>query len=607
MMLRLILHDRAFRRLLPWLPIAVLIGFLLSTHQQDAVRHGLTVGTHGYQGFRYVAYLPWGVIGSFLLYAGVALRCERLGATLPLSFPTLWLSRVLALLLSAWGLVGAMAFTVVLRNRVQGFEVVGRTQLGSLFAQLVAVSALAVALARLPRPALQALAHKPGTSLYFASVWLGLCGVVYLLAGAAPGYALLPGLAAAGLGLTTYVSLPKAPLVAPRQPAAGEATRAQARLRVERSAGLLLSKAGGRWPVRATIARVCCGHWGVGLVFVLLLLLGFARSDVGGALTLPGLLVVLWLLMGAFFAASTSRLYLLDALPVSRRHIFDCAVLPALLVVTLGYLGTSEIQTMLAHSRTLVDYRRHPVVGQSDVLVPFAYWEIGWSGDPPPMQEPYVAPWEEPYYPWSVTLYKGLSAVLYLPYHVPDGSSAEEIARQLGRAVEDVYGVRIPADEIERRYLSVGTEGNTALQQGSLALLEDHPGLKPTLWHSSAPLGTLCIGLPWLLYLALTVRRGYIRPAVGRKPWALQALFGLLAVGLLSALCLFTAGFTTAWKLNAFVSILARKLSVALPGSPYVQWGIVVLLYIAAYLLARSRFEGVEAPAKAQDSVASAQ
>ena len=52
MIFTLILRDRAIRRLLPWLLLGVPIGFLLASNQQDAVRHGLTVGAHGFQGFR---------------------------------------------------------------------------------------------------------------------------------------------------------------------------------------------------------------------------------------------------------------------------------------------------------------------------------------------------------------------------------------------------------------------------------------------------------------------------------------------------------------------------------------------------------------------------
>ena len=208
MITRLVLRDRALCGLWLWLPAAALIGFLLATNQQDAVRHGLTVGVHGYQGFRRVAFVPWGAIGLYLLFAGIDVRCERMHVTLPLSFRSLWLSRVLALVLSAWALVGVMAAALLIRNRVQGFEAVGRTRVGSLFAQLVAVSALAVILARLPRSGMQRLARRPRSVLYLALVWCTLWGVVYALAGRSPGYALLPGIAAVILGLWVYRSLP---------------------------------------------------------------------------------------------------------------------------------------------------------------------------------------------------------------------------------------------------------------------------------------------------------------------------------------------------------------------------------------------------------------
>jgi hypothetical protein len=606
MILRLILRDRTIRRLLPWLPLGVLIGFMLASNQQDAVRHGLTTGAHGFQGFRYVAYLPWGAIGFALFYGGIAVRCERLDAALPISYRALWLARALALVLSAWALIGTMAVTLWLRNWIEGFQVVGRTQVGSLFAQLAAASALAVVLARLPRPALQALALKPGTSLYLALVWAGNLGLIFLLAGDPPGYALLPGVVALGLGLWTYFSLPASPLITPGEPEVSYAPAIRVTPRkADGGESIVDSATGSRWLVRATIWRTCYGHWASWLVLAmfLLLLFGLARPDPASGLNGLSAFVVLWLLLSVSFGLATSRLHALDPLPISRKRIFACAVLPGLLVASLGYLGAMALRTGWEQHTALVDYRRHPVVGDVDVRVPLAFWEIGWDGEPSPVEEPYVPPWEEPHYPWSARLYKGFSPVLYLPYHVPEGSPPQTVAEQLSRAVEAVYGKRVPASEMQRRYLSANPDGSTAVRPGGLTLQEDY-GLKPILWLRTAPLGVLFTGLPWLLTLALTVRGGYIRVAARRRPRAPLLIAGLLALCLLGSLWSYNAGYTAAWKLTALAHILLRKLSLALPGGPLAWWGIAVVLYGGAYLLAQARFERIEAPARAQDGFA---
>jgi len=601
---RLILRDRAIRRLLPWLLPGVLFGFMLASNQQDAVRHGLTAGAHGFQGFRYVAYLPWGAIGFYLLYGGIAVRCERFDATLPIPQRTLWLSRVLALILSAWALIGTMAVKLLLRNRIEGFEVVGRTQVGSLFAQLAAASALAVVLARLPRPALHALALKRGTILYLALVWAGILGLVFLLAGDPPGYALLPGVAALGLGLWIYVSLPASSLIAPLEPKAGDppAVRVTPR-KVVVGKPIEETATGNRWLVHATIWRTCYGHWAFWLVFALflLLLMGVARPDPAGNLNGLSVFALLWLLLSASFSLAVSRLHVLDPLPLSRKRIFAYAVLPGLLVASLGYLGAMVLRTGWEHRSTLVDYRRHPVAGDVDVHVPLAFREIGWDGEPPPVKELYVPPWEEPHYAWSTTLYKGFPAVLYSPYHVPEGSPPETVAEQISRAVEAVYDARIPAGEIQRRYLVRGSDGSTGVQAGGLTLLEDYSGLKPTLWLRTAPLSVLLIGLPWLLYLASTVRGGYLCAAADRRPWAPLFLAGLPVLYLFGSLWSYSVGYTTSWKLTALAHILLRKLSLALPGGPIARWVIVVVLYGGAYLLAQARFERIETPARSQD------
>jgi hypothetical protein len=212
MTLRLILRDRALRRLPGWLVLGVLIGLMLSAYQQDAVRHGLTLGQHGYQGFRYVAYLPWGLLALYLLVGGVTLRCERFELALPCAYGTLWLARVLALALASFMLVGTAAATLLLRNWLEGFQVVGRTQVESLLAQLLAGAFLSVVLARLPSPSLHELPTTPGNGLYLALVWGGVLAVIFLLAGSAPGCALLPG------GVAFYSALASTAPCRPRPP-----------------------------------------------------------------------------------------------------------------------------------------------------------------------------------------------------------------------------------------------------------------------------------------------------------------------------------------------------------------------------------------------------
>jgi hypothetical protein len=233
-------------------------------------------------------------------------------------------------------------------------------------------------------------------------------------------------------------------------------------------------------------------------------------------------------------------------------------------------------------------------------------WEIGWDGQPPPVEEPYVPPWEVPYHPWSVSLVRGLLPVLYSPYHAPQGSSPEWVAGQLSQAVEAVYGTSIPAVEIQHRYLVLEADGSTGVQPGGITLLDDFPALRPVAWGQTLPLMVLLIGLPWLLYLALAVRGGYASADAGRRPWGPLLLAGFGLACILGVLWLYGVGWTAEWKVVAFTGILARKLAALLPANLWLRWCIVVALLASAYLLAQARFERIETPGVVPDGTSSA-
>jgi hypothetical protein len=361
---------------------------------------------------------------------------------------------------------------------------------------------------------------------------------------------------------------------------------------------LAAQESGSRWLLHTTIWRTCYGHWMSWLGFALLLALGVgaARSEPTHSLRGFWLFILHWLVLGVLLGGAVSRLHMLDPLPVSRKLIFAYVTLPGLLVASLGQVGFRVIGTGPSHQR-LVDYGQHPVVGDLDIRVPPEFWDISWNEEPPPVEEPYVAPWEEAYYAWSVSLIEGLPIVLYSPYHVPDGSSPEFVAEQLSRAVAAVYGAHIPAAEIQSRYLLSKADGSAGVRPGGLALQEHYADLRPTGWMQSIPVILSLIGLPWLLYLALAIRGGLVSPVASRKPWGYLVPVGLSALCALVSLWSYSAGHTQEWKISAFTAILVRKLSELLPGSTIVQWGIVCLLFSAAYLWAQTRFERIEMPA----------
>jgi hypothetical protein len=611
MIARLVVRDRAIRLLPPWLLLGVLMGLMLSSFQQDAVRHGLTVGRHGFQGFRQTAYLPWGLTAFYLLYAGVTSRCSRLDMTLPIPHRVLWLSRLLALVLSAWALIGTAAVTLLARNWLQGFQVVGRTQVESLFAQLAAVSALAVVLASVRRASLYELPRRPTSIFYLIFVWIVGWGILFLLSGEPPGYALLPATVASGLGWWSYHSLPGPFVLVPGQaeaaPGESRRTAVQPRIGISSTGSVATAVRAGRGQLHLILLRTFYGHGLSWFLLALLLVLGLGASYLGpeGSLYAFWLFILYWLLLSALFGLASARLPMLDPLPVPRKLLFAYLVLPGLLLALLGYAGAHLVRAGGASRLLLVDYRQHPVVDDWDVQVPLISWEIGWDGQPPPVEEPYVPPWEVPYYPWSVSLFRGLPPVLYSPYHAPQGSPPEWVAGQLSQAVDAVYGTSILAIEIQRRYLVPEADGSTGVQPGGVTLLDDFPELRPVVWGQTLPLMVLLIGLPWLLYLALAVRGGYASGDAGRRPWGPLLLAGFALACILGALWSYGVGWTAEWKLVALTAILARKLAALLPANLWLRWGIIVALLSITYLLAQARFERIETPGVVPDGTSS--
>ena len=372
----------------------------------------------------------------------------------------------------------------------------------------------------------------------------------------------------------------------------------QPRIRVSSTGGGTVQVRAGRGQLHLTLLRTFYGHGLSWLLLALLLVLGLGTTYLGpeGSLYAFWLFILYWLLLSALFGLASARLPMLDPLPVPRKLLFAYLVLPGLLLALLGQTGAHLVRAEGASRRSLVDYRQHPVVGDWDVQVPLISWEIGWDGHPPPVEEPYVPPWEEPYYSWSVSVFRGFPPVLYSPYHAPQGSPPEWVAGQLSQAVEAVYGTSISAIEIQRRYLVLEADGSTGVQPGGVTLLDDFPGLKPVAWAQTLPLMVLLIGLPWLLYLALAVRGGYVSADAGRRPWGPFLLAGYGLACILGAIWSYGVGWTAEWKLIALTGILARKLSTLLPVDLWLQWGIVIALLAGAYLLAQARFERIETP-----------
>jgi hypothetical protein len=218
----------------------------------------------------------------------------------------------------------------------------------------------------------------------------------------------------------------------------------------------------------------------------------------------------------AFTAHPVSTIYLIDAFPVSRRRILNLLVFPNLLLLAIGCIAGMLTLSVLESARPP---RYEPLYLRQDrdsgnyyLYVPRSALEISWDGELPTT----VAPWGEEHPVWSRPLFKFGPIKLYSPYHTPSGSSFEFTAWQISRAVEKVFGEKIPADEIASRYLRRRADGTAALKTESLTIRADYPELRRI--KKGGPLVPAAFAVSAALWLvALTILMRAYRAGVSKK------------------------------------------------------------------------------------------
>jgi hypothetical protein len=470
--------------------------------------------------------------------------------------------------------------------------------LGALILSVAGCLPLTAMLLQNSRPHLHALPFSTGRILYITGVSVGTLLLISWLSTVSPFYSLLVVGIGVMLGIRTYRGLPASFDMVPHQPG-DRPGRADTSIGMEEvavgrapsdSSHLYLGEP-SRWTVHRTILRTLYNPWLTALMMTLIVIFGWRNAGYhwSGLSNLTWFFWVIVMLSGLVVAAM-AKIAVLDALPISRRLIFAYLVLPGLSVAFLGYtLGMVTGKGMFGN-RPLVEYRDMRADPQLDVRVPLEFWEIGRGAGAPPALDECC---EGPYAAWSVAFLKGTDIVLYNPYHAPADSSPAFVASQFGQAIEDVYSVQIPVEELEGRYFGARADGGTELRGDPLNLLDVYPELRATEWGRSLPAIILAIGLIWLLYLAAGFSRRPGSVLIGH--FALT----LVAAGSLVTMIMITrARYTVEWKISAFAGILARKLAGWLPGETTTLWGIVALALAGCYFLAEARFRQHEFPAQ---------
>jgi len=547
--------------------------------------------------------LAWFFVTLFFLTDRDRRRCAAFDLTLPIPARRIWLAHVTAVtiagMVSLAIIVGIISGALRLLDRIDaglvdsvlgvsgllqlpagllllvawresswrdraGDEVGKRYWPGSLF-QVLVVLALVLLLSQ--RPPASALLLLAPALILLTRTWRGLPAVITLEA---------PG-ATAGM----------------RQPLARPAS-----FDTEGGVhgGLLLA---------VTVLTGTAKHFAA-LLFGYLFLLFFG-AVLGGLFPdlLPIRLTFLPITVYMIFAMVGKPLQLLapfDALPVSRQRLLAILMLPCVLLLSVGYV-IGETTHRLGGFRQ--ERLRVLQAEEADMLVvPTFVCEIARDGAPPPA----VAPWGESHQVWSAPLAKGLDARIYSPFSAPSGCSPEFFAWQLARAVEAVYGVALPDEELQRRYLRVDGAGalrvrsEMVLGENRIAIREHYPDLRS---KRSAPWFLILLGLATLLSLVLLPPyfSGF-RAAHSdtRRNVAFGVILVLVMVVHLGVYALLMAGVIQDYLLSGGVELLARHLDSTIPGARIYFGLILVLVAAAAWRWAARSFERAELTPKRRGS-----
>jgi hypothetical protein len=337
--------------------------------------------------------------------------------------------------------------------------------------------------------------------------------------------------------------------------------------------------------------------WGAATGWIALLFitgLGFLMSGVLRAWE-PDADVRLWVatmtvyMLLAFFAPLTFRLPTLDPLPVSRRVLFALLVLPAVLSLTLGYGGGWLTQKYLGDTTRIVQYRVE--MPHYWVSIPYANLEVAWDEKVPEL----TSPWGESHPASSSPLFRGSTAKLYSPYNTPEESTAAFEALLLRRAIEAVYGLTIPHEELLDRYFEVDGDRLLGLKPGGLTLEQDYPDLgRPEGQHQFLFLMAFVI-VPWFLLLAIFLRTFRASLSDRTRQVTFWSLLGLALLLMLGQVSMAVTGLARPDVLRGTIEVTLRQAADS-PLSALATAATCLLLMGASYWLAQRQLMKAEIP-----------
>jgi MFS family permease len=535
------------------------------------------------------AVLLWTAIALQLLLSAGRSRAGVLAMTLPVSGRRLWLTS----LLSSFLTVSVTA--VVMICGLEGADRLLRLRLGEpLFAggallqrglyQVLAAALLASVLLHLPRP---------GQERWPMRGWLGIYGLgavvipgalLILLRGWPLAFAVACLLGAAVCLFWGLRRQPEAFLLEVKSPAQPESSASRM----------------PAWPW-LTAVRWTFGLPAMSAALATVMALGalqavlsnrYSEEDETGLLMAPMLvyIMMMWLPMAGRF------LHRLGPLPLSRWKTTAMVTLPVLVSALLGYLIGFTFDVFKTPGLR-VEFQAQPGLGfplqkseRALLRLPAQRYEIAWNGQAPELR----APWGESHKPWQARIWKGASAVLYSPVSTAETSSPEFAAWEISKALEMVYGVRVPRERIRATHIGLDGDGRPVLVKDLQDFLpEGTLPLSPLSW-AVPPLTVAVCGASYLLLAGLLfgLRRA------DTPGWKRNTAVGVVMIGLMVAymirLPLSFSGLTRGWILGGAWSSLVRSAAAATPGGAVTFWLLCAVALFLTFHFAAARLAQAE-------------
>ena len=541
-------------------------------------------------------------------------RCSRFDMELPIRSRDLWTAHTVAL--SVAGLLVFSATAVMLlfiswaaETWIGSFPAVFEPSDLVLGVRVVAMILLSVALAQSVSPSLERIQGGP------RAVWTIIVGIAVFygvsltLAVLPPAVSVVPLALAFLLMWRTRDRLPGTMVVAllepdwfgrgrkPRSGPPGAAAPRRERLTpVEWAAAAPANGAARRlWMLFVTIFRSTTKMPVAPIVGIpILLAAGFTMSGAVGSATRGddtirfSLLFIISYTLLSFSGLPPRKLFMMDALPLSRRFIFAAMFLPYVATLGFSYGGGRIVADNVESSSELIKFLERD--DHLYVSAPLRNGAIAMDGNPPPA----VAPWGESHEVWSTPIWVGKTPVVHSLYSTPPGSSAEFVAWQIARAVKGIYAADISVEEVLERYLTTDDRGRVVPVDGELTLADDHPEWTVRPFAPLFPAMMLLVCGLW--FIALSIYLATLRPGFSEKRRKGTFWWGMIALMALhvSQFAAFITENLDHWVLSGTSMIVVRAAAERLPGGFVTVWILCGLGTYGLYRIAESRFLRVE-------------